>query len=159
MFVPTCHGSRYHILPAYWRHNKNSTHYDIRLEVLFPNMRCPEPAHHVPRFYAVYGTTSLSEWECTQVVSYPCQFYLGHALPYCLVLPFIQEACCVLKAKAVPLHAMKGFGGEEVQLLLILDLGTGWGWVVSVTPRPRFSPGYPLYWRLGGPQSRTGHRG
>jgi hypothetical protein len=28
-------------------------------------------------------------------------------------------------------------GGEHVQLLLILDLGT----VVSVTPRPRFSPG------------------
>jgi hypothetical protein len=28
------------------------------------------------------------------------------------------------KAKAVPLHAMKALGGEEVQLLLILDLGT-----------------------------------
>jgi hypothetical protein len=32
-------------------------------------------------------------------------------------------------------------GGEDVQLLLILDLGTRWGWVVSVTPWPRFSPG------------------
>jgi hypothetical protein len=32
-------------------------------------------------------------------------------------------------------------GGEEVQLLLIADLGTRWGWVVSVTPRPCFSPG------------------
>jgi hypothetical protein len=32
-------------------------------------------------------------------------------------------------------------GGEEVQLLLILNLGTRWGWVVSVTPRPRFTPG------------------
>jgi hypothetical protein len=32
-------------------------------------------------------------------------------------------------------------GGEEVYLLHILDLGTRWGWVVSVTPRPRFSPG------------------
>jgi hypothetical protein len=31
-------------------------------------------------------------------------------------------------------------GGEEVQLLLILDLSTRWGWVVSVTPRPRFTP-------------------
>jgi hypothetical protein len=30
-------------------------------------------------------------------------------------------------------------GVEEVQVLLILDLGTGW--VLSVTPRPRFSPG------------------
>jgi hypothetical protein len=30
-------------------------------------------------------------------------------------------------AKAVPLHATKALGGEEVQLLLILDLGTTWG--------------------------------
>jgi hypothetical protein len=29
--------------------------------------------------------------------------------------------------KAVPLHAMVALGGEEVQLLLILDLGTRWG--------------------------------
>jgi hypothetical protein len=34
---------------------------------------------------------------------------------------------------AVPLHTMEGQGGEELQLLLILDLGTRWGWVVSVT--------------------------
>jgi hypothetical protein len=37
------------------------------------------------------------------------------------------------------------------------------GWVVRITPRPRFSPwergtGYPLYRRLGGPQSRSGQR-
>jgi hypothetical protein len=32
-------------------------------------------------------------------------------------------------------------GGEELQLLLILDLGNRWGWAVSVTPRPRFTPG------------------
>jgi hypothetical protein len=36
--------------------------------------------------------------------------------------------------------------------------------VVSITPRPRFTPGgksprYPLYRRLGGPQSRSGRRG
>jgi hypothetical protein len=28
-----------------------------------------------------------------------------------------------VKAKAVPLHAMEAHGGEEVQLLLILNLG------------------------------------
>jgi hypothetical protein len=33
------------------------------------------------------------------------------------------------------------WGGGEVWLLLILDLGTRWGWAVSVTPRPRFTPG------------------
>jgi hypothetical protein len=27
-----------------------------------------------------------------------------------------------------------------MEALLILDLGTRWGWVVSVTPRPRFTP-------------------
>jgi hypothetical protein len=32
-------------------------------------------------------------------------------------------------------------GGEDVYLLLILDFGTVWGWVVSVTLRPRFTPG------------------
>jgi hypothetical protein len=32
-------------------------------------------------------------------------------------------------------------GREDVKLLLILDLCTRWGWMVSVTPRPRFSPG------------------
>jgi hypothetical protein len=32
----------------------------------------------------------------------------------------------VLK-EAVLLHAMEALGGEEVQLLLILDLGTRWG--------------------------------
>jgi hypothetical protein len=36
---------------------------------------------------------------------------------------------------------MVALGGEEVQLLLILNLGTRWGWVVSVTPRPRCTPG------------------
>jgi hypothetical protein len=32
-------------------------------------------------------------------------------------------------------------GWEEVQLLLFLDLGTRRGWVVSIMPRPRFTPG------------------
>jgi hypothetical protein len=31
------------------------------------------------------------------------------------------------KSKAVPLHAMEALGGEEIELLLILDLGTRWG--------------------------------
>jgi hypothetical protein len=41
----------------------------------------------------------------------------------------------------------------------ILDLGTRGRWMVSFTPRPLYpqgkSPWYPLYRRLGGPQSRT----
>jgi hypothetical protein len=49
-------------------------------------------------------------------------------------------------------------GGEEVSLLLIHDLGTRWGWVVSITPWPRFAPGERTPGKLGGPQSRSGHR-
>jgi hypothetical protein len=45
----------------------------------------------------------------------------------------------------------------------ILDLSTGWRWLVSFTPRALYSRGksplYPLYRRLGGPQSRSGHCG
>jgi hypothetical protein len=48
---------------------------------------------------------------------------------------------CLIKAKAVPLHATKALGGEEVQFLLIHDVGTRWAWVVSIRPRPRISPG------------------
>jgi hypothetical protein len=36
----------------------------------------------------------------------------------------MQNSLLQLNAEAVPLHAMKALGGEEVQLLLILDLGT-----------------------------------
>jgi hypothetical protein len=32
-------------------------------------------------------------------------------------------------------------GGEEVQLLLILNLGTRWGWVVSIMTQLRFTRG------------------
>jgi hypothetical protein len=45
------------------------------------------------------------------------------------------------KGKVIPLHAMEAPGGKEVQLPLILNLCTRWGWVVSITPRPRFTPG------------------
>jgi hypothetical protein len=43
--------------------------------------------------------------------------------------------------KSVLLRAMEAQGGEELQHLLVFDLGTRWEWVVSVTPRPRYSPG------------------
>jgi hypothetical protein len=36
---------------------------------------------------------------------------------------------------------MEAQWGEEEKLLLIHDLGARGGWVVSVTPRPRFTPG------------------
>jgi hypothetical protein len=54
-------------------------------------------------------------------------------------------------------------GEVELYLHSLFDLGTRWRWVVSFTPRPLYpqgkSPWYPLYRRLGGPQSRSGHDG
>jgi hypothetical protein len=46
---------------------------------------------------------------------------------------------------------MKAQGGDEVELLLIHDLGTRWRRVVSVTSRPRFTPGEgpPTLWTGG----------
>jgi hypothetical protein len=49
-------------------------------------------------------------------------------------------------------------GGEVFSSCLILNLGTRWGWVFSITPSPG-KDRYPLYWRLGGPQSWFGRRG
>jgi hypothetical protein len=53
---------------------------------------------------------------------------------------------------------------QKVWFLFILNLGTRRWWEASVTPLPRFTPGgkdprYLAYRRLGGPQSRSGHRG
>jgi hypothetical protein len=52
------------------------------------------------------------------------------------------ETCChhhLNKAKAVPLHAMKALGGEEVYLLLILD--TRWGEWSASRPGRALAPG------------------
>jgi hypothetical protein len=43
-------------------------------------------------------------------------------------------------SKDVQLPPCRRQGGEEIQLLPILDIGTKWGWVVSVTPQLRFTP-------------------
>jgi hypothetical protein len=56
---------------------------------------------------------------------------------------------------------MKAYWGSGSVVPYILDLGTRWKLVVNFTPRPLYPPGkspwYPLYRRLGGPQSRSGH--
>jgi hypothetical protein len=60
-------------------------------------------------------------------------------------------------------HAMKTYCGSGGIALHILDFGTRWRWVVSFTPRPLNrqgrSPRYPLDWKLGGPESRSGRGG
>jgi hypothetical protein len=58
---------------------------------------------------------------------------------------------------------MKAYWGRGCIAPRILDLGTRRRWMVSFSPRPPYpqgkSPYYPLYRRLGGPQSRSGHGG
>jgi hypothetical protein len=53
--------------------------------------------------------------------------------------------------------------GEWMYRSTILHLGTRWRGVASFTPRSLYPWGnrlrYPLYRRLGGPQSRSGHCG
>jgi hypothetical protein len=65
-------------------------------------------------------------------------------------------------SKAVPLYAMEALGGRG-RIAPTHSWPRHSGWVVSVTPRPRFArgkdPRYPLYRRLGGPLSRSEHRG
>jgi hypothetical protein len=51
----------------------------------------------------------------------------------------MKQGC--LKVKQSSYTPWRRLEGEEVWVLLIHDLGTRWGWVVSVTPRPRYSPG------------------
>jgi hypothetical protein len=50
--------------------------------------------------------------------------------------------------------------GEWRYSATIIDLGTRWRWVVRFRPLPLYPQGkrprYSLYWRLGGPQSRSG---
>jgi hypothetical protein len=50
----------------------------------------------------------------------------------------ITAAVTLKQSHNTPMEAQ---GWDDVELLLIYDLGTRWGWVVSVTPRPRFTPG------------------
>jgi hypothetical protein len=73
---------------------------------------------------------------------------------------------CNGEAKVVPVLFLlsttpwRRIEGVEVWLHTFFDLGTRWRRVVSFTPRPLYpqgkSPWYPLYKRLGGPQSRSG---
>jgi hypothetical protein len=69
---------------------------------------------------------------------------------------------CLLYISKVKLSCYmpwRHMGGEEVQLLLILNLGIRWRWVVSITPRPRFTPRERIpstHWRRGWVGPRAG---
>jgi hypothetical protein len=67
------------------------------------------------------------------------------------------------KAKAVPLHATKALGGRGgIAPTHSRRRHIRGEWSASRPGRalpPVKDPGYPLYRRLDGPQSRSGHRG
>jgi hypothetical protein len=71
--------------------------------------------------------------------------YTGSAKP--AAIAYEKYHCCKTESKAVPLHAMEAHGGRGGIAPTHFNLGTRWGWVVSVTPRPRFTPG--THW-IGG---------
>jgi hypothetical protein len=74
---------------------------------------------------------------------------------------YIMQCTCTYKAKTALLQATEALVGRG-HIAPTHSRPRHWmGWVVSVTPRPCFSPDhrYPLCRRLGGPQSRSGHRG
>jgi hypothetical protein len=63
--------------------------------------------------------------------------FLPHTLKFTTHKTFFHSMLYSLsyfKSKAVPLYAMEALGGRG-------DIAPRWGWVVSITPRPRFTPG------------------
>jgi hypothetical protein len=80
------------------------------------------------------------------------------------VLVDITHRNGLLKTKAVPLHAMKVLGGKRKYSSHSFTTSAldGGEWSVSRPGRalpPGKEPPVPLHRGLGGPQSRSGHRG
>jgi hypothetical protein len=67
-------------------------------------------------------------YEQTRYVYVPPHAHHTHTLP-------------VSSAEAVPQHTYGGSGGEEYSSYSFTTSALHGGWVVSVTPRPRFTPG------------------
>jgi hypothetical protein len=77
-------------------------------------------------FHQIKKCSSFMESECSLSCSQrSCKNLNGAVTQFTLLIfVFVEQ---VYYSKAVPLHAMKALGGEEVYLLLILDCGSRWG--------------------------------
>jgi hypothetical protein len=83
-----------------------------------------------------WGKTDVSELRHLQAhCSSPCDLCCG---PWVIILAGANSQLVYQSALASPQYCSAILSAEP---LIILDLGARWGWVVSVTPRPRFSPG------------------
>jgi hypothetical protein len=102
------------------------------------------------RCCAVYGWRPLKFW-CS-----------GQRVPL-LYLAFLLGVCHVVKGKAVPLHTMEapagrgGIASTHSQPRHWMGVSSQHHAPAALYPRGK-DPRYPLYRRLGGPQSRYGRR-
>jgi hypothetical protein len=102
-----------------------------------------------------------------QLVCVKVEFFGYIVIQYGLMLSDVRKsvtAAFTNKSKAVPLHAMEALGGERrySSYSFFTSALDGDEWSASRPGRalpPGKGPRYPLYRRLGGPQSRSGHRG
>jgi hypothetical protein len=109
--------------------------------------------HH--QYHHCHYHLHISEWFFLEIYNFYCVnslFLIG-----------VKDKVKILVLFLTNHHAMKAFGGVEVQLHSFFDLGIRWRWLVSFTHRPLYpqvkNPWYPLNKRLGGPQSRSGWGG
>jgi hypothetical protein len=97
--------------------------------------------------------------DCMSHTTHPTIVQISYFILYdCCSLEYLMDILLQSKKKNCPATAIRRKGGEEVQLLLLLDLGTKIGWVVSVTSRPCFTPAKDagIHWTRGWMGLRAG---
>jgi hypothetical protein len=110
---------------------------------------------HIHRYIQCHTTNVINKTRQTKDSAILYSFY------FLFERSSVQSSAIESKVNLSHYTPWKRFG--KIGISPTLFLGTRWGCVVSVTPRPRFTrgkdPRYPLYRRLGGPQSLYAHRG
>jgi hypothetical protein len=94
----------------------------------------------INRCYSIKNRSLVSSYQYWETMT----FWIYNIYYSAITTGFIRLIFRFLQVKRVKWFRYtpwRRIGWEEVQLLLILNLDTRWGWVVSITPRPRFTPG------------------
>jgi hypothetical protein len=123
---------------------------DFLLPLLFPSLLLTRCSAATPKklncticckvIYCIVPTKANKFWNLYRHVCY----YRVHkkSLLYPILSQFNPTHNLTPKNWSRPTTRHEGAWGERRYIhQLILDLGTRWGWVISVTRRPRFSPG------------------
>ena len=106
------------------------------------------------------GTSSFKIFTCPLIIY---KFYIIYHMyvacsHLCTPTYKVKVKCTLVQALRLCIGRTPHRGSRGIALP-VHDHGTRRGWGVSVTPQPLLTPGkrrYPLYWRLGGPQGRSG---